>query len=686
MAMKTIHQKRLWPAALAMAVLAALTLGVYHDIGSHAFIEFDDSFFVEAPHVQNGLTLDGLKQSFTTREGMWFPLTWISHMADVHFYGNDPAGHHYTNLFLHLVNTLLLFLVLWRMTGSLGSALAVAALFAVHPLNTETVSYIACRKGLLSTLFWILAMGAYTQYARSPSVGRYLVVTVLLVLGMMAKPMLISLPVILLLLDFWPLGRLSKGRVWDLVKEKMPLLAISLVFLGITVSVQQQTGAITSLAELPVFLRIQNALVSYVLYIGKMLWPVSLAVFYPFPKAIPLWQWAGSATLLVLITTVSWRARTRAPHLIVGWVWYLVTLVPVIGLVKVGQHAMADRYAYIPLIGLFVAIAWHLAGYAAARPGRRFVVWGLAASAVAVLGVMSFRQTGHWKNSTTLFEHTLAVTENNDLIHNNLGKVCFERKNYACAHEQITEALRINPYLPQANYNMGLLLIKGGDTDRAVPYFSRALEVKPDFFDARYALANVFFNKNDFENALNHYIRILKDRETAPAGLLADTHNDMGVIYAHRKKIDVAESHFLEALSLNPGLAAAHNNLGLLLSSRGETGRAEDHFRSAMALTPGFLDAANNLVALYRTQEKYAEAAGLLERLLAERPDSAASIAYNIACLYAVQNDRTAAIMWLERALSSGFDLWPLLERDVDLENIRDTEYYKNLMAGRGDR
>jgi len=680
LAMNTIHQKRVWPAALAMAVLIVLTLAAYHEIGSQAFIEFDDSFFVEAPHVQNGLTLDGMKQSFTTHEGMWFPLTWISHMADVHFYGNDPAGHHYTNLLLHLANTLLLFLALWRMTGAMGPALAVAALFAVHPLNTETVSYIACRKGLLSTLFWMLAMGAYTAYARSPSVGRYMVVTILMVLGMMAKPMLISLPVILLLLDYWPLGRFSAGRVWPLVKEKMPLLAISLVFLGITVFVQQQSGAISSFENLPVWPRVQNALVSYVLYIYKMFWPVNLAVFYPFPEEIPLWQWGGAAFFLILVTVKTYGTRGDAPHLFVGWLWYLVSLVPVIGLIKVGQHAMADRYAYVPMIGLFVAIAWQLAGYAAGDIFRRRLLWGVAAVVVAVLGVLSFRQAALWKSSVDLFEHTLSVSPDSDLIHNNLGKVYFKKQNFQKALHHIGEALRINPYLPQANYNMGMLLVGKGDMDRAVFFFTRAIEITPDFAEARYALANTYFGRNDFDIALNHYTAILKNEKGAPPALMADVYNDMGIIYARRKKSEIAETHFHKALELNPVLAPAHNNLGLLFSSRGEDGGAEDHFLEAIALDPGFLDAVNNLVTLYRKQERYTEAIGLLERLLPERPDSAVSISYNIACLYAIQNNKTAAVTWLEKAVDRGFSLWPLLERDVDLENLRDTGYYRKLI------
>lgn len=670
-----------WPTVLASVALVVLTLAVYHDIGSHEFVEFDDTFFVEAPHVQEGLTLEGVKKSFTTQRGMWFPLTWLSHMLDRHLYGDDPAGHHATSLLLHTVNTILLFLVLWRMTGALGPSLAVAALFAVHPLNTETVSYIASRKGLLSSFFWILVMGAYTGYARSPSAGRYLMMALLLVMGMMAMPMLLSLPVILLLLDYWPLKRFSKGSAWPLVKEKLPLLLISLVFLGITVFVQQRSGAVSSLAVLPFSLRVENALVSYVLYIYRMFLPVSLAVFYPFPREIPLWQWAGSAALLALITMAVCRSRSRAPHAFVGWLWFLISMAPVIGLVKVGQHAMADRYAYIPMIGLLVAIAWSLA-YAAGRPVRRMILWTLAAVVVLALGLLSFRQAALWKNSITLFEHALLVTSDSDLVRNNLAKVYFEKNDLARARIHIVEALRINPYLPQANYNMGMLLLKKGDMDRAIPYFARAIEVTPDFSEARYAMGSILFDKGDFDNALNQYTRVLKNREKASDSLMADVHNDMGVIYARRKKPDAAQTHFQDALALNPGLAAAHNNLGLLLSSRGEADRAEGYFIKAIALDPGFLDAVNNLVAFYRTRGRHADAIGLLEQLLSKRPDSAVSICYNIACLYAIQGNTAAALAWLERAVKSGFDLWPLLERDADLENIRDTEYYKELMAG----
>ncbi len=668
-----------WLVLLCCVALAMTAATVYHDIGSHGFIEFDDTFFIEAPLVQGGLTLENVGKAFTTGRGMWFPLTWLSHMVDHQLYGNGSAGPHYTNLFLHITNTILLFLCLFRITGALWRSMFVAALFAVHPLNTETVCYISCRKGLLSTFFWFASVWAYAVYAARPSAGRYLFTAALFGLGMMAKPMLVTIPVIFLILDYWPLKRFDKVSPWHLVREKLPLLVISLTFGVLTILVQQRSGAVSSLADLPVSLRLSNAMVSYLLYIYKMFIPVSLAVFYPYPTAIPLWKSAGCAAIIFFMTVRAYRAREKAPWFFAGWLWYLVALLPVIGLVQVGQHAMADRYAYIPLVGLFVAGTWHVADRVYGRLARRSLVAALAVVITLALGIASARQSAFWKDSITLFEHALKVTPESALVHNNMGKAFYKKGDLLSARRHIAAALRLEPYLPQANYNKGLLLLKAGMPDAAIPCLLRAIDVKPDFVKARYTLANILFNKKRFDEALNHYAYILKHRKDLSDKLLADVYNDMGVIYVRHGKNTLAESYFRNALALNPGLAAAHNNLGLLLTSTGRPKEALPHFEKAVSLRPGFMDAVNNLVAFYRERGEYGKGIEFLKKTVSFCPDSTISIYYNIACLYSLWGKKADAVKWLKKSIDKGFCLWDLLKNDRDLENIRDTEYYRKV-------
>ena len=393
-----------------------------------------------------GITRAGLAWAATAKVASnWHPLTMLSHMLDCQLFGLDPAGHHATSLLLHLANVLLLFEVLRRMTGAAGRSAAVAALFAVHPTHVESVAWVAERKDVLSALFWILAMGAWARYARRPSSGRYLLVALLMVLGLTAKPMVVTLPFALLLLDVWPLDRLGLG--WKrLAIEKLPLLALSAASSLITLHYQQ-----TSLAPLdivPWSLRAANALVSYVAYLGKLFLPRSLAVFYPIPLAIPGWKVAGAAFLLIALTALAvWRAR-REPWLLTGWLWFLGTLVPVIGLVQVGRQAMADRYTYIPSIGLFLAVVWSVAGL---LKEHRAALTAAAGIVVLVLAAITRVQVGYWADSATLFRHALAATgDGNYLAHIGLGKALMGDKDWDGAAEQFRAVLARYPYMREA--------------------------------------------------------------------------------------------------------------------------------------------------------------------------------------------------------------------------------------------
>lgn len=385
----------------------------------------------------------------------WHPVTLLSHMLDVQLFGLNAAGHHGTSLLLHLVNVLLLFAVLREMTGAPGRSALVAALFAVHPTHVESVAWVAERKDVLSALFWILAMGAWTAWTRRPSIGRYLLVMLLMVLGLASKPMVVTLPFALLLLDLWPLDRLRLGG-WRLILEKLPLLALSAVSSLVTLRYQQTS--MVSLEILPWTFRLSNAAVSYAAYLGKTLLPRNLAVFYPIPLAIPAWKVAGAVALLLAIAALAvfftvGRAR-RSPWLLTGWLWFLGTLVPVIGLVQVGRQAMADRYLYLPSIGLFLALVWGIAEVAR----RRALRIAISAAALLALAIGTWRQTGTWKDSVTLYRHALAVTEDNYVAHVGLAKALTARQDWDGAAAQYRAALALRPEFREAQLGLDAVL------------------------------------------------------------------------------------------------------------------------------------------------------------------------------------------------------------------------------------
>jgi protein O-mannosyl-transferase len=440
---------------LLAAALALLTVLAYLPVLGNGFVLLDDGLYVTAnARVLKGLTGEGLAWIWSANvANNWHPLTVLSHMLDCQLYGLAPAGHHLTSLLLHLANGLLLFAVLHRMTGALWRSAAAAALFAVHPLHVESVAWVAERKDVLSGLFWMLAMAAYVGYAARPSRGRYLLVASMMILGLMAKPMVVTLPFVLLLLDVWPLGRLRIEPGWSrqlarLAAEKLPLLALSAA--GCVVTIVWQTTSLADLDVVPWRLRLANAAVSYATYLGKTLLPRNLAVFYPLQLDIAVWKAAAAAVLIAALTALAvWKAR-RAPWFLVGWLWYLGTLVPVIGLVQVGRQAMADRYTYLPSIGLFLIVCWGLPELAGNRAGRRVVLAIASVTAILALTVATRAQVRHWSDSVSLFRHALAVTEGNYVAHVGLAKALRQQKDWAGAREQYRAALALRPGLRDA--------------------------------------------------------------------------------------------------------------------------------------------------------------------------------------------------------------------------------------------
>jgi len=604
----TSHRNPFSPSILLSLALALATALVYLQVRRHAFINFDDlAYIVENPHVTSGLTMTNIVWAFTsTHAANWHPLTWLSHMLDYELFGLRPAGHLLMNAFFHVLNTVLLFLVLNRMTRALWPSAFVAALFALHPLHVESVAWSAERKDVLSTLFWMLTMGAYALYVEKPDTGRYLLAIGFFALGLMAKPMLVTLPFVLLLLDYWPLRRLQAvpekdGRKTDtpppekkkkkkkkmreaapgdslspaqgsppipdwqkvqpLLREKIPFFALTL--LSSIVTLYAQRDAMAPLESLSFTTRVSNALVAYVSYIGKMFWPVDLAFIYPLPDSIPAWKVAGAAALLAGVTVLAIRGMARFPYVVVGWLWYLGTLVPVIGLVQVGSQAMADRYTYVPLVGLFIVAAWGIRSMTKILPHRRFVLPAAAGVLLVILTALTWKQVSCWKDSMTLFQHALNTTTRNSIAHSMLAGALYEDGKYKEATEHYREAIRINPKRQKWHYNLGNALAFQGRSDEAEIHYRAELRLNPRHAYTHYNLANLLVLKGQIGEAMEHYrLAVASNPDYAKA------HYMLGTLLAVQGNIDEAIVHFREALRIKPDYKEAFENLQIALRMR----------------------------------------------------------------------------------------------------------------------
>ena len=574
--------------ALAVAV-------VYWPVRDFDFTNYDDPLYVaDNPHVQGGLTLRNIAWAFTSTDAFnWHPLTWLSLMVDRQVWGPQAGGYHLINVVLHIANTLLLFCVLRRMTGASWRSGFVAGLFALHPLHVESVAWVAERKDVLSAFFWMLTLWAYVRYveqftvhgskagplpADPPFTGHRSQITVFYCLsllffamGLMAKPMLVSLPFVLLLLDFWPLGRTRwvKPVMGDkaavplsrLLMEKLPFFALTIASCGITYWAQRVGGGVEALDVLPMGERIANAVVSYVRYLGKAFWPGGLAVFYPLEK----WPLEATVEAAVVVLGVSawvvWRAR-RDPHLVVGWLWYLGVLIPVIGLVQVGNQSMADRYTYLPLIGIFMMLAWSLPHGLEKRPIPRMIATACGVVVLIVCAVVSRRQVGYWQNSLTLYEHALAVTKHNHVAHFNLGVTLAKAGKVEDAAGQFEKALRIKPGNADVHYHLGLALALLGKGPEAVSHWEQALRIKPNQAIWHCNLGNVLFALRKVPEAIGHYEQALRIKPD-----YADAHYGLGLALEQTGKTQDAIRHYEQAMRIKPDAATVQNNLAWLLAT-----------------------------------------------------------------------------------------------------------------------
>ena len=674
--------------------LIAITWLVFGQTLSHEFVNFDDHVYVyENPVITGGLTLPGIIWAFTHSHARnWHPLTTISHMLDCQLFGLNAGGHHFTNVVLHTIAVVLLFLVLRQMTssgravvppsrddagrdqrsrlqnqGALWPSAFVAALFAIHPLHVESVAWISERKDVLSGVFFMLTLSAYVRYARQPSPARYIMMTILFALGLMSKPMLVTLPFVLLLLDYWPLGRgrgmeisgersevrrersVVSGRwsvVRGLVVEKIPLLALSAASCLATLLGQRQAAG--SIDQLPFAWRVNNAIVTCVAYIWQMLWPVKLAVFYPHPdNRLLLWQIFLALALLIAITVAVIASRQKRPYLMTGWLWYLGMLVPVIGLVQVGEQARADRYTYLPQVGLYLALTWTIVDLSASWRRRREILGVAAAVVITALTWRAWIQASYWKNSETLWTHTLAVTSDNDVAHNNLGFIFLRRGELDEAISHFQTALNIRANNPQTHYNLGSALVHNN-------------------------LGNALVRKKLVDEAITHYEKAVELRPD-----YADGHYNLGSALLQEGRIDEAIAHWQKTLSLQPNDAEAHTTLGDALLRKGEIGEAIAHYEKALEIAPHSLLTLNNLAWALSTCPDASRRNGARAIELAQEADQLAGgqnpiFIRTLAAAYAENGRFNDAIETAQRAVQlalaqDNFALASKLEKDIDL-------------------
>jgi tetratricopeptide (TPR) repeat protein len=582
--------------ALGVALaLVALNVFVYAPVRHFDFVNWDDDTYVrQNAVVLAGLTWRGLIWAFTTgHDPYWHPLTWISHMVDVQIFGTHAGGHHVTNVLLSIANTLLLFTLLRRLTRAIWPSAFVAALFAVHPLRVESVAWIAERKDLLSAFFLLLTIGAYARYVDRPGRARFAAVSVMFALGLMAKPMLVTVPFALLLLDYWPLER--PARLWTLIVEKIPLLVLALIVSVLTLLVQQHADAVADFTVLPLSTRLGHALVAYVAYIGKMLWPFGLAAFYPYPRATPAW-WlvGGAAALLVAVSVAAARARAHR-YLLFGWAWYLVTLVPVIGLVQSGDQSMADRFTYIPLVGLFVIAAWGGRDLLGRGPAGRVSLSIGALTIVVVCAGAARVQVGYWKDGATLWTRALEVTPDNHRAHGSLGDLLASQGRYREAIDHYQEAVRLAPTRSWLRRDLARALMKDGQIDRAIGECSIAVRIEPTSPEAHVDLGAALALASRTTEAIAQYTEALRLK---PDYALA--HNNLAIALAAVGQLQDAIEQEQEALRLGPAQAEWHFQLGVFLYRAGRVPEAVQALEAALRLDPGLEGARQALEILKR--------------------------------------------------------------------------------------
>ena len=685
--------------------LVVITWLVFGQTVRYDFVNYDDNEYVYAnPAITSGLTPQGITYAFSGRHARnWHPLTTLSHMLDCQLWGIRAGGHHLTNLVLHTIAVVLLFLVLKQMTGAIWQSTFVAALFAIHPLRVESVAWISERKDVLSAIFFMLTLGAYFHYARSPSLGRYVTMSIMFALGLLSKSMLVTVPFILLLLDYWPLQRFGGwSSIKRLILEKIPLFALSAAGGFVTLWVQQSSVARTE--QLPLVWRIGNGLVSCVIYVKQMIWPVGLAVFYPHPgDQLPVWEVGLAIVLLGLVSAGVIALRHKRPYLVTGWFWYLTMLVPVIGLIQVGSQAHADRYTYLPQIGLYLLLAWAITD-ALTSPLQRTILAATASVAIIALAWFAHSQASYWRNGESLWGHALAVTSWNFMAHDGLGECLANRGHLDEAIDQFQLALNIAPGYREIETNLMLALTKKGRTDEAITHLQALLKEDPNDAQLHYNLGNALRKKGDSRGAIAAYEKALAIQGRYPAA-----HYNLGIALDQNGQIEEAIAHYQEAVKEQPNYPEVYyslgndllrkgrvedaiaayeqslksrsrypeveNNIGLALAQKGRPSEAIAHWQNALAIQPDSVDPLTNLAWVLATfPESWIrnkkQALVLAERANQLSGDNSPMILRTLAAAYAENGRFTEARVTAERGLQlanaqENPALASILERDL---------------------
>ena len=733
----TIAQTSKWNSrSLCFEVLICLLLTlaifiVYWQVIGFDFINYDDPDYIINNHsIGHGINLESIKWAFSSigYAANWHPITWISHMLDIQLFGMNPGMHHLVNVTFHILNTILLFIILNKMTGAMWRSAFVSALFALHPMHVESVVWISERKDVLSTFFWMLTMLAYHWYVMNKTISRYLLVALLFGLGLMAKPMLVTLPFVLLLLDFWPLRRneLSfrliatdskhEQHIWStinlhgallLILEKTPLIVMAIIAGSETFYAQWVVGAVNSLGQVPLGMRVQNAITSYVAYLWKMIWPMHLSVFYPYPWHFNIAVVASCLIFLTVVTFTVLIIGKRMPYLATGWLWYLGTLVPVIGIIKVGAQSMADRYTYIPYIGIFIILAWGIPDLISRMSQKKFILPGSIIIVLTVLSLRTWFQIAYWKDSVSLFSHCVEVKSDNyvALVHlamafadqgksekaiyyfqkdlrihpdnpgalDGLGRLYNKLGQYDKSIQFYTEEIRYYPKDVNPNFDLGTIYAAKGDLEKAIKQFSYVLKLDPKYALAYYNLGAISLQKREINKAIEYCTSALKLNYNDK-----DSHCLLGVALMRQERIDDAISHFSEALRIDPHFKEARDNLASAVHIK-KVDENIVRLEQDKVIEPNDPDVLQKLAVFYAKKGENLKALDNLYNLAKIQPNNPNGY-YNIACVYAKEGNVNLSIKWLKKSIDKGFHNWDLIKNDQDLANIRNTPFVNELM------
>ena len=650
------HRSQIWICFLLLIAV----LSVYSQVRTYDFVNYDDPDYVtDNPHVRGGLTAAGAIWALTaTSSANWFPITRLSHMLDVQLFGLQSGWHHLTSVLIHALSTVLLFMLLSRITGALWGSAFVAFVFGLHPLHVESVAWIAERKDVLCGLFWVLTLWAYIKYVNRSSASRYAWLLLLFCCGLMSKQMIVTLPLVALLLDVWPLSRL-RTHPRRVILEKLPLFGLALAASIVAFLAQQHGGTISTLNEFPLTLRIQNALLSYLTYLAKLFWPSRLAVFYPYPAGLSMWKAVVAGLALAIITALVLWMTSRRPYLAVGWLWYLITLGPVIGIVQIGLQSRADRYTYVPMIGISIMLAWGLPDVLQKLRHRKRIVGAIAALACSGWLIVTWFDIQHWRTSISLNQNAIRVTQDNFVAYNNLG-VAFRTEGHL--NEAITnfrEALRVKPQFGEAENHLGEALLAEGKIEEATPHIIEGLRLKPNSPEGHINMGAVLSDRGQFEDAEAHYRRALLYLPAA-----AEAHYGVGVCLTEEGRLPEALEELLQAVGIKPELADAHNQLGRVLGLMGRIDEAKRQFSEAIRLDPEYAEAHYNLGTALAGEGYLTESLVELKTAIRIQPNYN-SARFNLGSALARLGRYDEAIAEFSEVLRQKLD-WPDIHQNLD--------------------